>query len=101
MNIKQRKKTMMLVSFTKGYYKPPYPYSLRVRGVTVHAQWTLFRKRKDEKLVVKKPGYFLVSAGCGVCKGYGSVYRNTYCELENCVCVTNYDGIYSKRLYRF
>lgn len=79
----QRKKIKMVVSYKKGYYKPPYPYTLRVRGLPlINKQWQVY-------------------AGCGVCNGYGYIHTNTYNETEDCVCVTRYNGVYSKKAYRF
>lgn len=83
----QRKKLKMRVSFIEGYYKPPYPYTLKVRGIPDYTQPT-------------KRGY-KVHAGCGVCNGYGYVNIRSYNEIEICVCTTEHNGVYSKKAYRF
>lgn len=85
----QRKKIKMLVSYKEGYYKPPYPYTLRVRGMS--------------QLNNRPPYNYtgLVHAGCGVCKGYGYTNTRSYNQSDNCTCVTNHHGIYSKKAYRF
>lgn len=97
----QRKKLKMRVSFNEGYYKPPYPYTLRVRGVASDMRPTIHRERKDNKRVVRKQGYYKVHAGCGKCNGYG--YKRTYAygEDSECVCITEHNGLYSKKAYRF
>ena len=87
MNNTQRKKIKMLVSYKEGYYKPPYPYTLRVRGIISYTQPT-------------KQGY-KVHAGCGVCIGYGYTNTQSWNETETCVCITDHHGIYSKKAYRF
>lgn len=84
----QRKKLKMRVSFNEGYYKPPYPYTLRVRGIPDYTQPT-------------KHGYFKVHAGCSVCKGYGYTNIVSWNETETCVCITEHSGLYSKKAYRF
>lgn len=96
MNNTQRKKTKMLHSFQEGYYSPPYPYTNKVRGLPSEERYAVrFYKHGGRR----KWSWFKQYAGCRVCDGYGYVHAGL--ESEDCVCVTEHNGTYSKKAYRF
>ena len=87
----------MLYSFQEGYYRPPYPYSFKVRGYPSNESYT---SRTHKGPYCRNISQFLkVHAGCRICDGYGYVHAGL--ESEDCVCVTEHNGTYSKKAYRF
>jgi hypothetical protein len=85
----------MLYSFQEGYMKPPYPYSFKVRGWSSKERYAI---RPMRRVTIE---YEKVHAGCRVCDGYGYAHASPYYETEDCVCVVNHNGTYSKKAYRF
>lgn len=90
----QRKKTKMLVSYNEGFYKPPFPYSHKVRGYPSNEQYAT---RFMHGAARRKWGWVKLYAGCRLCDGFGRTLNN---YSEDCVCTTDYNGTYSKRTYR-
>lgn len=98
MNNTQRKKIKMLYSFKEGYFKPPYPYSSKVRYYPTE-QKAIWRHYKWHYGHYKLQS-IKFHAGCRLCNGYGYVHTSSYNETEDCVCVTEHNGTYSKKAYR-
>lgn len=96
MNNTQRKKIKMLYSFQEGYFKPPYPYSFKVRGLPSEEHYTVRFCKHGARY---KRGWVKQYAGCRVCDGFG--YMHAGLESEDCVCVAEHNGTYSKKTYRF
>ncbi len=94
----QRKKIKMLTSYQEGFYNPPYPYSLKVRGYPSIERY-IYRPVRGAHCRIKLVG-IKYHAGCKLCRGYGYVFvAGSYSMTEECVCV-KHDGIYTKRTYR-
>ena len=87
----------MLYSFQEGYFKPPYPYSFKVRGYPSMERY--FSRNLFDKFIGVRLQFLKFHAGCRICDGYGYVHAGL--ESEDCVCVTEHNGTYSKKAYRF
>lgn len=99
MNNTQRKKIKMLYSFQEGYMRPHYPYSFKVRVYPTRERYVRRPSKGPYNRV--KLQFIKYRAGCRACNGYGYVHTSSYNETEDCVCVTQYSGTYSKKAYRF
>lgn len=88
----------MLYSFQEGYYSPPYPYSFMVRALPSNEIY-IARPNRGPYNRTKLQHLIKFHAGCRVCDGYGYVHAGL--ESEDCVCVTEHNGTYSKKAYRF